>query len=75
MNGKFIEKYGEAWGEMNDDMKMMSIMSEIYDLKEAVEPMKKTCRVVEKHSTYWGISITFLILMAGACISKLVGLF
>lgn len=49
MNGKFMEKYGEAWGEMNQDMKMMAIMSEIYDLRESIGPIKPFCEKVRKH--------------------------
>lgn len=75
MNGKFIEKYGNAWAELDNDMKMMAIMSEIYDLRESVEPFKKTCKVVERHSIYWGVAIFVIIALAGATITKLIGLF
>lgn len=55
MNGKFVEKYGEAWKEMDHDMKLMVIMSEIFDLRERIEPVSKYCKMVDNHSTYWKI--------------------
>ena len=57
MNGKFIEKYGQAWAELNDDMKMMSIMSEIFDLREEMREFKDTCETVRKHVLYWRIAL------------------
>lgn len=41
MNGKFAEKYGASWAELNSDMKMMAIMSEIFDLRENVFENRK----------------------------------
>ena len=75
MNGRFIEKYGEAWGKMDNDMKLMVIMSELYDLRESVEPFSKTCRTVDRHSWYWKVAIFILIVIVGTVIPKLIGLF
>jgi len=53
MNGEFIEKYGKAWAQMTDDMKMMSIMSEIYYLRENMMPFRDMCDIVKRHQTYF----------------------
>ena len=34
MNGKFQEKYGSAWKDMDSDTRQMILMSEIFDLRE-----------------------------------------
>ena len=53
LNGKFIEKYGKAWLKMDDGERQMAFMSEIFDLREAVEPLSKVCKVVDRHSFYF----------------------
>ncbi len=55
LNGKFQEKYGLAWKDMDMDARMQAIMSEIFDLRETVSPLDKTCRDVERHKIYFGI--------------------
>jgi hypothetical protein len=53
MNGKFVEKYGTAWKEMNTDMKLMAIMSELFDFNEEIKPIVRewpeTCKQVAKN--------------------------
>ena len=64
MNGKFVEKYGNTWAELNPDMKMMAIMSEIFDLREDISPMKDACKTVDKHKTYFkavGLFVTCIL--------------
>ena len=41
MNGKFIEKYGEAWTNLDNDTRQMVLMSEIFDLREDVAENRK----------------------------------
>jgi len=53
LNGRFIEKYGQRWAEMDDGQKQMALMSEIFDLREAIEPISEICKTVEKHKTYF----------------------
>jgi hypothetical protein len=53
LNGKFIEKYGKAWLAMDDGERQMSLMSEMFDLREEVAPLVKTCKVVDRHSIYF----------------------
>jgi len=53
LNGRFIEKYGQRWAEMDDGEKQMALMSEIFDLREAIEPVSDMCKTVEKHRTYF----------------------
>ena len=53
LNGKFIEKYGKSWMEMDNESRWMAVMSEIFDIREAVEPVKKTCKIVDRHSFYF----------------------
>lgn len=55
LNGKFQEKYGLAWKDMDNDARMQSIMSELFDLRDAIGPFDKTCKEVEKHKVYFGI--------------------
>lgn len=55
LNGKFQEKYGLTWKDMDNDARMQSIMSELFDLREAVDPFDKTCKKVEKHDIYFRI--------------------
>ncbi len=75
MNGKFVEKYGAAWKDMDMDMKMMAIMSEIYDLREAIDPVRGICKVVDRHTLYWRVTIFFAVAVLGAVITKLIGVF
>ncbi len=53
LNGKFIEKYGKAWLTMDDGEKWMAVMSEVFDLREKMEPVAGTCEVVKRHTTYF----------------------
>jgi len=55
MNGKFIEKYGTTWGEMNQDTKMMVLVSEIFDLREEIDPLRSFCDKVKKHEFHLNI--------------------
>ena len=71
LNGKFESKYGLAWKDMDHDSRLMAIMSELFDLRDTVQPMSEMCKIVEKHKTYWTIAIFF----ASAISLSLVGLF
>ena len=53
LNGKFQEKYGLAWKDMDMDARMQAVMSEIFDLREAVDPVSATCKKVDRHETYF----------------------
>lgn len=55
LNGKFEQKYGLSWKDMDNDARMQSIMSELFDLRDVVEPFSKTYKEVEKHKTYFRI--------------------
>ncbi len=41
MNGKFIEKYGSTWGDLKPDMQLMAIMSEIFEIRESHDAVRK----------------------------------
>jgi len=79
MNGKFTEKYGQSWGEMNNDTKMMVIVSEIFDLREDFTPLKNTietyCKLVDKNK--WELTLIKYIggAVSVAIIAALVTLF
>jgi len=65
LNGKFIEKYGQRWAEMDDGEKQMALMSEMFDLRESVEPISEICKTVEKHRTYFkwiGVAIVSIVI-------------
>ena len=53
MNGEFLDKYGKTWERMSDDEKQMAFMSEIFDLREAIKPVKGFCETVARHVTYF----------------------
>ena len=71
LNGKFVEKYGLSWKDMDNDARLMAIMSEIFDLSESVEPVPSMCKIVEKHETWWKIAGVIITAFAVA----LIGLF
>ena len=61
LNGNFINKYGKSWDDMDEGQKQMALMSELFDLRESVEPVKDLCDKVSQHSTYlkWiGVAVT-----------------
>jgi len=65
LNGKFIEKYGKQWATMDDGEKQMAVMSEIFDLRESVEPVAAICKTIEKHKTYFrwiGIALVAILI-------------
>lgn len=53
LNGKFTEKYGKSWQSMDEGERQMALMSELFDLRESVEPVKGLCESVDKHRTYF----------------------
>jgi hypothetical protein len=55
LNGKFVEKYGLAWKEMDDDARWQTMMSELFDLRESVDPVKTMCKTVDRHSIYFTV--------------------
>lgn len=57
MNGKFEQKYGLTWKDMDTDSRMMAIMSELFDLRESIEPLSGSCKTVDRHSLYWRVFI------------------
>ncbi len=68
LNGKFQEKYGLAWKDMDMDARMQAIMSELFDLRDAVDPVGDTCKKVARHEIYFkaigivsGVVVTGLI--------------
>jgi len=63
MNGKFVEKYGQAWSQMEQDEKMMAIMSEIFDLNEHVKGYSATYKKVDKHDVYFKFIGAILVLV------------
>ena len=63
MNGKFVEKYGQTWSQMDQDEKMMAIMSEIFDLNEKIEIVPKNRRCIERHDIYFKFIGAFLVLV------------
>ncbi len=75
MNGKFIEKYGAAWKDMDSDMKLMAIMSEIYDLREHIKDVPIYCKLVDVHSTYFKIIAPVGLIIIGALITVIVNAF
>jgi len=57
MNGKFEQKYGLAWKDMDHDARMLAIMSEIFDLREDMQPLRDLCKRVDRHEIYWKICV------------------
>lgn len=40
MNGKFVEKYGLAWKDMDMDAKLQALMSEQFDTRETLNNIR-----------------------------------
>jgi len=82
LNGRFIEKYGQSWSQMDDREKQMALMSEIFDLREDMEPVKShlssVCKTVENHKTYFrGIWVAISLIaipVIGAIIKFIMGI-
>lgn len=53
LNGKFVEKYGLNWKDMDNDARWQAMMSELFDLREGIEPVKSICKVVDRHTIYF----------------------
>ena len=73
MNGKFVEKYGATWADLDNDNKMMVICSEIFDLREEMREFKDTCEIVKKHVLYWKIALFIVSPIWLATIAVLIG--
>lgn len=71
MNGKFEQKYGMSWKDMDTDSRMQAIMSEIFDLRIDLEPVKDACKKVTRHEVYWKITG----IIVGGFTLALIGLF
>jgi hypothetical protein len=74
LNGKFIEKYGLTWKDMDNDARWQTMMSEIFDLRESVDPVKIVCKVVDRHSLYFTILwiiLTLIVVPIGLILLKL----
>ena len=74
LNGKFIEKYGLTWKDMDNDARWQAMMSELFDLRESVDPVKSVCKVVDRHSLYFTILwilLTLIVVPIGLILLKL----
>jgi hypothetical protein len=64
LNGKFTEKYGKSWENMDRDARDQALMSELFDLRDDVSPMKTVCKTVDRHTVYFTILWIILTMVA-----------
>ncbi len=71
LNGKFIAKYGMSFKDMDIDARWQALMSELFDLREDIEPVKDVCNTVDRHKLYFKALWVVLALIVVPLVLKL----